>query len=343
MKLKLLLTIIAISFLLACSGGSTDPKTLFPEKIGDAKLNRIELSPDNDWFDQYYKVSKAESPYKSVSAVYEMEGVKTIEYRVTDHRQESAAGEELSEIAKCENFDSSAKDWREIPLKDKSGKEIGKAKVCRTDPGFDGQASYYFGIQKGSRTYTIDGSNQIVGKSVVQNTEKIAGFIKNLPTLSSDLEFSFLDEVTADIAKNKGVSIDELEKLSPPEQLAAEPYLKGKVYQIKSADGDFVNNDLRAKITAEIGTVLKVECKRSFSIGNYTAEGQSVPAYANACDVTVIDYTIPAVIAKKSFVNSQLPTSMTFGTTDGKITKNEVVARAPTGEIQKWLDGLPRK
>lgn len=336
MELKILLTITCISILAAC-GGSTDPKTLFTEKIGTTKLKGIELKDNKDWFDQSYKVSNAESPYKSVSAVYEAEGSDTIEYRITEHKKESAAAEELEEIAKCGGFEYSAKDWKDSPLKDKSGKEVGKIKICRANPDFEGNGNYYFGFQKANRTYTVKNIHY------QQNFEAIANFIKNLPAISGDLDFAFLDEVSADIAKNKGVSKESLSKLAPPEQITEKPYLKGKVYEISTEENKFIDDDLKAKNTREIGTILKVECGKGSQIGNYNADGQTVPAYTSNCKVTIIDYTIPAVIAKKFFANATIPSSMTFGTKDGKIDSGkEVVAPVPWGDIKTWIAGLPK-
>jgi hypothetical protein len=230
---------------------------------------------------------------------------------------------------------SSTQPYKEQPLKNASGKEVGQILVCKSGGEYFSKADYEITVLNGRQTFTARGDYQT-------SIDKVAGFLKQNPNLK-DLDWSGFDTLITEIQNQKQISKDELAKLSPPEQLTETPYIKGKIFQSTAVQGGFFKGDMIAKNAEELGTIVKVDCKKSFKIGNYNADGQSVPAYASECNITLIDYTIPAVIAKKSFINSEMATSMTFGTKDGKITKDEVVAAEPRGEVQKWLDGLPKK
>ena len=56
MKLKLLLTIVCISFLAACGGVNTNPKDYFPEKVGDftTKVPTAITQPEKEWEEKGY-------------------------------------------------------------------------------------------------------------------------------------------------------------------------------------------------------------------------------------------------------------------------------------------------
>ena len=217
-------------------------------------------------------------------------------------------------------------------------KEIGQMKICRTNADFEGNVTYYYALRNDKLIYVFKDN-----PSAKNGANRMTDFIKALP-FNANLDLSVLDEVIAETIKNKGVSKESLSKLSPPEQITEKPYLKGKTYLITIEEGGqaFLDDSRKAKNTSEIGSILKVECGKGSLIGNYNANGQQVPAYTSNCKVTVIDYTIPAVIAKKFFANATIPSSMNFGATDGKIDSGkEVIAPIPFGDIKKWIDSLP--
>lgn len=336
MKLKLLLTIVCISFLAACGGVNTNPKDFFPASVGQAKLEKVNFKDKEDWYESSYKSDHSGKEYKFLESTY-IGGNYIFTYIASVHENEKLAQDEFPKMAVCKDFYYGAKDWKESAVKDKSGKEVGQMKICRTDPDFEGNSTYYYALRK-DNLVSIFKDNP----SATDGLNRIADFIKALP-LNANLDFSVLDEVITEAAKNKGISKESLSKLSPPEQITEKPYFKGKVYEISTEENKFIGDDLKPKNTSEIGSILKVECGKGSQIGNYNANGQMVPAYTSNCKVTIIDYTIPAVIAKKFFANASIPSSMTFGTKDGKIDSGkEVVAPIPFGDIKKFIDSLPR-
>lgn len=336
MKLKLLLIIICVYFLMACGKSAADPKELFPKSVGKATLEKVAFADKESWNEWGYKSSKYTGKrYQLLTSSYKGDDGYSFQYNVSQHENQTMAQDEFAEISVCKELFSGAKDWKESPLKDKSGKEIGQMKICRTNADFEGNATYYYVLRKDNLISIITDNPSAKGGDITVD------FIKALPT-SANLDLSLLDEITAETAKNKGVSKESLSKLSPPEQITEKPYFKGKVYEISTEENKFIGDDLKAKNTSEIGSILKVECGKGSQIGNYNAGGQMVPAYTSNCKVTVIDYTIPAIIAKKFFANATIPSSMTFGTKDGKIdSTKEVIAPIPFGDIKKFIDSLP--
>lgn len=337
MKLKLLLTITCAVFFMACGKNSVDPKELFPKSVGKATLEKVAFGDKESWNEWGYKSSKyTGKKYQLLTSSYRGDDGYSFQYNVSQHENSTMAQDEFAEIAVCKELFVVAKDWKETPLKDKSGKEVGQMKICRTDADFEGNSNYFYALRKDNLISVI------VDNPSAKGGERTLDFVKSLPT-NSNLDLAVLDEVTAEIAKNKGISKESLSKLAPPEQITEKPYFKGKVYEISSEESKFIGDDLKPKNTSEIGSILKVECGKGSQIGNYNANGQMVPAYTSNCKVTIIDYTIPAVIAKKFFANATIPSSMSFSTKDGKIDSGkEVVAPIPFGDIQKWIDSLPR-
>ncbi|HQU84234.1 MAG TPA: hypothetical protein PKY59_13950 [Pyrinomonadaceae bacterium] len=335
MKLKLLISIGCIIFLMACGKVNTNPKDFFPASVGQAKLEKVNFKDKEDWYEKSYESDNSGKEYKFLESTY-LAGNYIFTYLASVHENGKLAQDEFAKMAVCKELYSGAKDWKESPIKDKSGKEIGNIKICRTEPDFEGKSAYFYALRKDNVVSVFKDSPS------AEDANRIADFIKNLP-LNTDLDLSFIDEIVAEAAKNKGVSKESLSNLAPPEQIAEKPYLKGKVYEISTEENKFIGDDLKAKNTSEIGSILKVSCGKGSLIGNYNADGQTVPAYTSNCKVTVIDYTIPAVIAKQFFANATIPNSMTFGTKDGKIESGkEVIAPIPFGDIKKWVDSLPK-
>lgn len=339
MKLKLLLTIVCISFLAACGGVSTNPKDYFPEKVGDftTKVPTAITQPEKEWEEKgYYATGYSSERYKAITRRYEASNGSSLNYLVTIHNEPKMAEDELKYLSDCPKPDTKyIQPYKEETLKDKTGKEIGQLLVCKSKDDFWGKADYVFTLRKGSQTLTTIKAHPLTKQS------EIIEFLKVLP-ITKDFDLSTLDGVKAEIEKTQTITEDSLKNLAPPVQLAEKPYLKGKVYEIAMEGTRVIDDELKAKSAAEIGTIVKVDCNRSFKIGDYNASGQFVPAYARSCKVKIIDYAIPAVIAEKDFINSNIPTAMTFGTKDGKVANDSVDAPAPVGEMEKWIDSLPR-
>ena len=84
------------------------------------------------------------------------------------------------------------------------------------------------------------------------------------------------------------------------------------------------------------------------NIGQYLVKEKNIkiPAFSSVCKVTIIDNTIPAVIAQKTFTNSlMLDTTTVNVDKDGQLKDydKEYVAYFPTGEIADFLQKLPKK
>jgi hypothetical protein len=156
-----------------------------------------------------------------------------------------------------------------------------------------------------------------------------------------------------DQAKKK--ALDELESqsdkfaiLAPPIQEVEAPYLKEKVifvYKRAENKSEFLPGDraalgeLYAKSVAEVKTVVQINC---FNIrqGDYIKEKtqERIPAFIVRCDVDLIDNTIPAVIARKQFENTELPDKTRLKPGD-----KEIIAPSPYKDIQNFVRNLPRK
>jgi hypothetical protein len=156
-------------------------------------------------------------------------------------------------------------------------------------------------------------------------------------------------------ALTKKKALDELESqsdkfaaLAPPVEEVAEPYVKGKVifvYKRAENKSEFLPADradlgeLYAQSVAEVGTVVQVNC---FNIqqGEYIRERtqEKIPAFIVRCEVDMIDNTIPAVIARREFINDKLPDTTTIKPGDTRI-----VAISPYKEIRDFIRNLPRQ
>jgi hypothetical protein len=98
----------------------------------------------------------------------------------------------------------------------------------------------------------------------------------------------------------------------------------------------------------EIGSIVKVDCGKGASIGQYVLKdkGTKIPAFSSFCKVSIIDNTIPAVIAQKTFTNSTMVDNyITDVDKKGNLYNynKEYVASFPTSEIADFLGKLPKK
>ena len=132
--------------------------------------------------------------------------------------------------------------------------------------------------------------------------------------------------------------------------------MKGKTAVIETgtlSDGvkteEYIKDaERQANLMEEVGSIVKVECAKGPSIGQYLVKERNIriPAYSSQCKATIIDNTIPAVIAQKTFTNSVLLDTTTVSLDKkGNLSNSdkEYVAYFPTGEIADFLQKLPKK
>lgn len=145
---------------------------------------------------------------------------------------------------------------------------------------------------------------------------------------------------------------EELYKMTPPQKIATNPIIKGKLaiveksYEAKIVGIDYTGKELRqtdldsygfstsrlATTPEEIETLIQIGCNKGNRLGTY--EG-NIPAFANVCKVTVIDYKTPAIITQKTFTNSTPPKAIK--TSKGT---SEYVLRPPD-EMDEYISSLP--
>ncbi|HET6977882.1 MAG TPA: hypothetical protein VFI24_16255 [Pyrinomonadaceae bacterium] len=166
--------------------------------------------------------------------------------------------------------------------------------------------------------------------------------------------------------------VDDFAHLPSRSQLAAQPYLKGKLFIVEIRDKrnyvyDFSGtgcrmsedcrkdagctgssydkfSDVRARSIAEVVTTAVIEC-RKIKHGEFVQtglnSGEKIPGYDVSCNLTLVDRSIPAVVFKKTFTSELLmvedQTSVSLSGT------KELVARTPTSEMDDFLLKLPRR
>ncbi len=108
------------------------------------------------------------------------------------------------------------------------------------------------------------------------------------------------------------------------------PYIRGRVITV-STRGDELDllyfdlpEELRARQPEEVQTVIWLDCTSATRV--HRSIGTDTVSYT--CDVTIIDYTIPAVIARQSFDKES-----------GEAGYRDVLYP----EIARFLAGLPRR
>jgi hypothetical protein len=118
---------------------------------------------------------------------------------------------------------------------------------------------------------------------------------------------------------------------------AAEAYIRGKIVAVNRSENQIddiyfdLPQELRAAQPEEVGTVVWLEWGAD-RIGMYT---DGAGAYAHTCKVTIIDMSIPAIIAERDFRGSRPP--------ETKSGSGSRYGSKPTDKIVGYLKGLPRK
>jgi hypothetical protein len=346
------LTFIFISLLLfGCGrlkGSDAADNGIFPASVGNFKRGFVYKEKEQNYINDKNKNQK----YKSNQAEYS-DGTDKIFYSISTHQKaEDAINEQEKEALYLKNSV-----WKTVDLKDKSGKNVGKLTICRN---YDKSPNSVVGNTNYSLAFNVDNQNHDVALSDLartwtpEMTDKFVAFVKALPA-ASQLDLSMLDLLTSG-SSEKLVTADKLSAISPPVKLAAAPYLRGKTAVISTGTfnegvvtDEYVKDAARqANLMEEVGSIVKVECAKSASIGQYVVKdkGTTIPAFGSACKMTIIDNTIPAIIAQKTFTNSTMVDNyMTDVDKNGKLYNynKEYVAPFPTRDIADFLEKLPKK
>lgn len=346
-------TLIFVSFLLyGCQrvNKSTESDGIFPASVGSFKREMVYKEKENNYLNEKNKNQK----YKSIEAKYS-DGSEDMFYGIATHQKAEDAINELEKEATHGNNTA----WKTADLKDKSGKTVGKITICRisdNSPNSPNAANGGFNYSVG---FNINNQNHhayiyTTNLWTPQMTDKFVTFVKTLP-VASQADLSMLDLITTSFA-GKGVTAEKISAISPPVKIASAPYLKGKIVVLSKGtlsegivtDQYFKESDRQANLMEEVGSIVKIECAKGSSIGQYVVKekGTKIPAFSSVCKISVIDNSIPAVIAQKTFSNSSM-TDTIFINTDknGKLYDydKEYVAPEPSSEIDGFLQKLPKK
>jgi hypothetical protein len=351
-----IIALIIISLLLFGCGrfsrSDTADNGVYPASIGSFRREMAYKEKESNYLNEKNKNQK----YKASDAKY-TDGKDEIFYGISTHQKAEDAINEQSKEALHGNNSV----WKTADLKDKSGANVGKMTICRVNDysgksspnsingGFNYSLAFNINNQN-HHAYVYNPSNT----STLEQTDKLVAFVKTLPA-ASQVDLSMLDLITSSYA-GKGITVDKLSAISPPVKLASAPYLKGKTAVVATgtiSDGvateQYIKDSERqALLMEEIGSIVKVECGKGSRIGEYLVKEKNIkiPAFSSVCKVSIIDNTIPALIAQKTFTNSVLLDNMTVNVDkNGKLEdyEKEYVAYSPTGEIADFLQKLPKK
>ena len=349
-KLSILIVISVLFHGCGRFNKSTVADARFPDSVGDFRREIVYKEDENKYLNDKNKNQK----YKSVRAKYS-EGSDDVFYGISSHQNAEDAINELPKEASHENNAV----WKTADLKDKSGKKVGKITICRISDNSPNSPNAANGGIKYSAAFNINNQSHYAYLSTTnlwtpQKNDKFVAFVKALPA-ASELDLSMLDLITTSFA-GKGVTVDKISAISPPSKIASAPYLKGKTAVMTTGtfsdgvttDKYIKDSEQQANLMEEVGSIVKVECAKGSSIGQYFVKEKNIkiPAFSSVCKATIIDNTIPAVIAQKTFTDStMLETTIVDVDKTGKIAdyQKEYVAPSPTNEIAKFLQQLPKK
>ena len=131
----------------------------------------------------------------------------------------------------------------------------------------------------------------------------------------------------------------ELAKLTPPLKLDPKAMIKGKVFvvgNLSTKNGradDGISSLRKADSLEELETLIQVDCSKGRFLSNYE---KGVKGYASDCKVSVIDYRAPAIIAQKTFTNTQREEVIR----ELDVRNNEYVSPHPVGDIRNYIDSF---
>ncbi len=343
------LALTFLFFLSGCSnfGKPSQPEGVFPTSVGKFSLSNVRVTEKISYLNEKNK----KQTYSSWVSTYS-DGKDEIYYIAGVHQKpEDAANEQdLSIVFPNDNKNTNIDDnfFLTEPLKDKTGKQVGRIKITREAPlGRNGIGGYLYRIALNINSYTY--SLKPSGKNI---NKDLAEFIKSLP-LNSEIDLSVLDK-TIESNSNDEITFEELYKISPPVKLSAKPYLKGKIIIVEQkpfnnksgetfitdeTDYYIGDNSLYAKLPSEIGSIIKLDCAKGNRLGDYIDKrtGAKFPIFSSVCKVSVIDNSIPAVIAQRTFVNTSVDLEKKF---QGSLEDFEYIA-PDSIKITEFIESLP--
>ncbi len=347
-------TLLAVTSVLFISFGFTGcteiplEKRIFPDSVGGFKLSSV-LKKEKI---KYLNGKNKDQSYSSWYSTYVFEGTKGIHYIAGVHKTAADAENENDLSLVFPNDDRKTKIDDKFfvtePLNDKSGKAVGTIKIYREsapERNVMGGFIYRVSMNVNNYTYSLKPSSKNLNKDLVD-------FVKSLP-LNSEIDFSILDKEIAG-KPNDEITFEELFSISPPVKLAAKPYIKGKVMIVErkpfnnksgetffSDETDYYIDDstTHANSRSEIGTLIKLDCAKGNKIGEYIVyqTGAKVPIYSSVCKVSVIDNSIPAIIAEKTFVNSEVDKEKRV---TGSISENFEYIAPDSNKISSYIYSL---
>lgn len=351
LSVRVLMLTVLSTLLYGCgslSKSGTEADGVFPASVGSFRREIAYKEKEANYLNEKNKNQK----YKERDAKY-TDGKDQIFYGVSTHQTPADAINEQGEEAVYGNNSV----WKTVDLKDKSGATVGKMTICRVkdhssnaDSSVSGGFNYSLAFNVGNQNHQASlyaPSNN----TTQEQTDKLVAFVKTIPA-AAQLDLSELDLITASAA-GKRVTAEKLSAISPPVKTAA-PYLKGKTAVVVTGNFAGVKTEeyfkdaaRQANLMEEIGSVVKIDCSKGASIGQYTSDkGLKIPAFSSVCKVTIIDNTIPATIAQKTFTSTAMVDNMVVKTDrKGEVSNynKEYVAPTPTFEIAEFLSKLPIK
>ena len=347
--------LIVVSFLLLGCGrfnrSDAADNGVYPASIGSFRREIAYKEREATYLNEKNKNQK----YKESDAKY-TDGKDQIFYGISTHQ---TADDAVNEQGKEATYGNNSV-WKTFDLKDKSGKDVGKLTICRVNDYSGNADSTVSGGFNYSLAFNVGNQNHHASLYAPSNTttqeqtDKLVAFVKALPA-SSSLDLSILDMITTSFA-GKRITADKLSAISPPVKTVSAPYLKGKTAVVVSGapfsglkTEEYIKDSARqANLIEEVGSVVKVECSKGASIGQYVLKdkGTKIPAFSSVCKVSIIDNTIPAIIGQKTFTNStMIDNYITDVDKKGNLYNynKEYVASTPSDEIKEFLEKLPKK
>ena len=292
-------------------------KRIFPESVGNFRHSNV-LKKEKI---KYLNEKNKGQTYSSWYATYILGGTKGIHFIAGVHKTNTEAENEqdLSMVFPDDDRNTQLDDGYFVsePLNNKAGQPVGTIKIYREAAqkrNTLGGYIYRIALSVNNYTFSLKPSSNDLNKEMVE-------FVKNLP-LNADVDFSILDKEIA-ARPNDEVTWEELFNTTAPVKLAPKPYVKGKVMIVErkpfnnksgatffSDETDYYISEKswHAKSRSEIGTLIILDCAKGNRVGEYIVfqTGAKVPVYSSVCKVSVIDNSIPAIIAQKTFVNSEV-------------------------------------
>jgi len=165
-----------------------------------------------------------------------------------------------------------------------------------------------------------------------------------------DSERYSAEEKFGPINKKLMASAGDLTAVPAKTELAAEPYVKGKiaVFQALGSKGSAAKDntyftqlahyrelsEFYAATPEEVGTVALLHCKTTQKGVYKTDDGKEFPAEAEDCELTMVDRSKAAVVYKKMFEKAPSQERKAYG--------NSMVRESAQTDILQFLKGLPR-